>query len=39
LRMKKIGQSIVVITTHNMSQAERLADWLLLLRAGRIVSV
>jgi len=38
LRMKKIGKSIVVITTHDMAQAERLADWLLLLKDGRIVS-
>ena len=39
LKMKKIGKSIVVITTHDMAQAERLADWLLLLKAGKIVSV
>jgi len=37
LKMKKIGKSIVVITTHNMVQAERLADWLLLMKDGKIV--
>ena len=36
LRMKKIGQSIVVITTHNISQAERLADRLLLIKGGKV---
>jgi tungstate transport system ATP-binding protein len=37
LRMKKKGGSIVVIATHDMSQAERLADRLLLVKEGRIV--
>jgi tungstate transport system ATP-binding protein len=37
LRMKKIGKSIVVITTHDMAQAERLADWLLLMKDGKII--
>jgi tungstate transport system ATP-binding protein len=36
LRMKKMGKSIVVITTHDMAQAERLADWLLLMKDGKI---
>jgi tungstate transport system ATP-binding protein len=38
LRMKKKGSSIVVIATHDMSQAERLADRLLLMKEGQIVS-
>ena len=38
LRMKKKGGSIVVIATHDMSQAERLADRLLLVKEGKIVS-
>uniref|UniRef100_A0A7C5KBE9 ATP-binding cassette domain-containing protein n=1 Tax=Thermodesulfobium narugense TaxID=184064 RepID=A0A7C5KBE9_9BACT len=38
LRMKKKGDSIVIITTHDISQAERLADWLLIMKDGRIVS-
>jgi tungstate transport system ATP-binding protein len=38
LRMKKQGDSIVVIATHDIAQAERLADWLLLMKDGRIVS-
>ncbi len=38
LRMKKMGKSIVVITTHDMAQAERLADWLLLMKDGKIIS-
>jgi len=38
LRMKKKGGSIVIIATHDMSQAERLADRLLLMKDGRIVS-
>ncbi|MGB9715240.1 MAG: ATP-binding cassette domain-containing protein [Thermodesulfovibrionales bacterium] len=38
LKMKKKGDSIVIITTHDMLQAERLADWLLLMKDGRIVS-
>jgi tungstate transport system ATP-binding protein len=38
LRMKKMGKSIVVITTHDMNQAKRLADLLLLMKEGKIVS-
>ncbi len=38
LRMKKTEKSIVVIATHDMTQAERLADWLLLMKNGMIVS-
>lgn len=38
LRMKKKGGSIVVIATHDMPQAKRLADRLLLMKDGRIVS-
>ncbi|NWF75611.1 MAG: ATP-binding cassette domain-containing protein [Nitrospirae bacterium] len=38
LRMKKKGDSIVIITTHDISQAERLADWLLIMKDGRIFS-
>ena len=37
LRMKRMGKSIVVITTHDLAQAERLADWLLLMKDGKIV--
>jgi tungstate transport system ATP-binding protein len=37
LRMKKMGKSTVVITTHDMSQAKRLADRLLLMKDGNIV--
>jgi tungstate transport system ATP-binding protein len=37
LKMKERGNSIVVITTHDMAQADRLADWLLLLKDGRVV--
>jgi len=37
LRMKRMGKSIVVITTHDMNQAKRLADWLLLMKDGKIV--
>jgi tungstate transport system ATP-binding protein len=37
LRMKKMGKSIEVITTHDMAQAERLADSLLLMKDGRII--
>jgi tungstate transport system ATP-binding protein len=37
LRMKKMEKSTVVITTHDMSQAKRLADWLLLMKDGRFV--
>jgi len=32
-----MGKSIVVITTHDMAQAKRLADWLLLMKDGRFV--
>ena len=38
LRMKKMGKSIVVIATHDLTQAERLADWLLLMKDGKIIS-
>jgi tungstate transport system ATP-binding protein len=38
LKMKQEQKSIVVITTHNMAQAERLADRLLMMKDGRIVS-
>jgi tungstate transport system ATP-binding protein len=37
LRMKTLGKSSVVITTHDVSQAKRLADWLLLMKDGRFV--
>jgi tungstate transport system ATP-binding protein len=37
LKMKKKGGSIVIIATHDMSQAERLADRLLLMKEGRII--
>jgi len=37
LRMKKMGKSSVVITTHDVSQAKRLADWLLLMKDGGLV--
>ena len=37
LRMKRMGKSIVVITTHDLAQAERLADWLLLMKDGKII--
>jgi tungstate transport system ATP-binding protein len=38
LRMKKKGSSMVIIATHDMPQAERLADRLLIMKDGRIVS-
>ncbi len=38
LNMKKKGQPTVIITTHDVSQAHRLADSLLTLKEGRIVS-
>ena len=38
LRMKEKGGSIVIIATHDLSQAERLADKLLLMKEGRIIS-
>ncbi len=37
LNMKKEGRSTVVITTHDMGQAERLADRLLIMQNGRII--
>lgn len=36
LKMKNDGKSIVVITTHDMTQAERLADKLLVLQSGKL---
>lgn len=36
LKMKSDGKSTVVITTHDISQAERLADKLLILQNGKI---
>lgn len=36
LKMKKDQGSIVIITTHDMAQAERLADRLLLIQNGKI---
>jgi tungstate transport system ATP-binding protein len=36
-RMKKDQRSTVVITTHDMAQAERLADRLLIMQNGRII--
>lgn len=38
LNMKKKGQPTVIITTHDVSQAQRLADSLLTLKEGRLVS-
>jgi len=38
VRMKRRGNSIVIIATHDVAQAERLADWLLLMKDGKIVS-
>ncbi|MEW6328329.1 MAG: ABC transporter ATP-binding protein [Thermodesulfobacteriota bacterium] len=38
LKMKERGKSIVVITTHDLAQANRLADWLILLKDGGIFS-
>jgi tungstate transport system ATP-binding protein len=37
LKMKEKGGSIVVIATHDIAQAERLADKLFLMKDGRIV--
>jgi len=37
LKMRNMGKSIVVITTHDMPQAKRLADWLLFMKDGKIV--
>lgn len=39
LKMKKEHSSTVIITTHDRAQAERLADYLLLIREGKIVSI
>jgi len=39
LQMKDKHPSIVIITTHDKAQAERLADYLLLIREGKIVSI
>jgi tungstate transport system ATP-binding protein len=39
LKMKKEHSSTVIITTHDRVQAERLADHLLLIREGKIVSI
>ena len=36
LKMKEKGSSTVIITTHDRIQAERLADYLLLIREGKI---
>ena len=38
LNMKKKGQPTVIMTTHDINQAQRLADSLLTLKEGRIVS-
>jgi len=38
LRLKKSGNSLVIINTHDRIQAEKLGDWLLLMRDGKIVS-
>ncbi|MDH5767376.1 MAG: ATP-binding cassette domain-containing protein [Nitrospirota bacterium] len=37
LRLKKSGTSLVIITTHDRIQAEKLGDWLLLMKDGRIL--
>jgi len=39
LKMKEKQPSIVIVTTHDKAQAERLADYLLLIREGKIVSI
>lgn len=39
LKMKKEHSSTVIITTHDRVQAERLADYLLLIQEGKIVSI
>jgi len=39
LKMKEKGSSTVIISTHDRVQAERLADYLLLIREGKIVSI
>ena len=36
LRMKKGGRSTVIITTHDRAQAEKLADFLLVMKEGKI---
>jgi tungstate transport system ATP-binding protein len=36
MRMKKGGRSTVIITTHDRLQAERLADFLLVIKEGKI---
>lgn len=38
LKIKKSGKSMVFITTHDISQAERLADVLLSLNNGKIIN-
>jgi ABC-type multidrug transport system ATPase subunit len=37
--MKENHPSIVIITTHDKAQAERLADHLLIMREGKIVRI
>jgi len=37
--MKKDGRTMVIMTTHDKDQAERLADRLLVIREGRIVEI
>lgn len=39
LKMKEEHSSTVIITTHDRVQAERLADYLLIIREGKIVSI
>jgi tungstate transport system ATP-binding protein len=39
LKMKENHPSIVIITTHDKAQAERLADHLLIMREGKIVRI
>jgi tungstate transport system ATP-binding protein len=39
LKMKEKHPSIVIVTTHDRAQAERLADYLLLIREGKIARI
>jgi tungstate transport system ATP-binding protein len=39
LNMKKEGRSKIIIATHDMMQAERLADYMLIMDEGKIIKV
>ena len=39
LNMKKEGRSKIIIATHDMAQAGRLADFMLLMDKGKVIKV